>query len=186
MKKLLYTFLAVSIIFSACEEEDAAPANTNNNNSGNAQLFREIHDQTYWIAPSISAVFKFSITNIFSVSYVSSGDCTVFEETTFYDIDYDGCTYPEIELLVITEDSAQLVFTEGVSSGTPNLPSQAGTCSGDITTILFQYISQNEIKMSWTDGDGIYREFNLIPSTQPFPTGSCSNIFWDFTGFFSG
>ena len=25
MKKLLYTFLAVSIIFSACEEEDAAP-----------------------------------------------------------------------------------------------------------------------------------------------------------------
>jgi hypothetical protein len=31
MKKLLYTLLAVSIIFSACEEEDAAPANTNNN-----------------------------------------------------------------------------------------------------------------------------------------------------------
>ena len=34
MKKLLYTFLAVSIIFSACEEEDVAP-NTNNNNSNN-------------------------------------------------------------------------------------------------------------------------------------------------------
>jgi hypothetical protein len=31
MKKLLYTLLAVSIIFSACEEEDVAPANTNNN-----------------------------------------------------------------------------------------------------------------------------------------------------------
>ena len=30
MKKLLYTLLAVSLIFSACEEEDAAPINTNN------------------------------------------------------------------------------------------------------------------------------------------------------------
>ena len=35
MKKLLYTLLAVSIIFSACEEEDAAPTNTNNNNNNN-------------------------------------------------------------------------------------------------------------------------------------------------------
>ena len=35
MKKLIYTFLAVSIIFSACEEEDVVPANTNNNNTGN-------------------------------------------------------------------------------------------------------------------------------------------------------
>ena len=36
MKKLLYTLLAVSIIFSACEKEDEEPTNnTNNNNSGN-------------------------------------------------------------------------------------------------------------------------------------------------------
>ncbi len=34
MKKLLYTFLAVSMIFSACEEEDAAPAANNNSNTG--------------------------------------------------------------------------------------------------------------------------------------------------------
>ena len=33
MKKLLYTLLAVSVIFSACEEEDAAPTNTNNNSA---------------------------------------------------------------------------------------------------------------------------------------------------------
>ena len=32
MKKLFYTLLAVSIIFSACEEEVAAPANNGNNN----------------------------------------------------------------------------------------------------------------------------------------------------------
>tara|TARA_B100000902_G_C26497458_1_gene522301 strand:- start:20 stop:499 length:480 start_codon:yes stop_codon:yes gene_type:complete len=33
MKKLLYTLLAVSIIFSSCEEDDATPS-TNNNNTG--------------------------------------------------------------------------------------------------------------------------------------------------------
>ena len=38
MKKLLYIFLAISIIFSACEEEDAAPANTNNNGNNNSAL----------------------------------------------------------------------------------------------------------------------------------------------------
>ena len=39
MKKLIYTFLAVSIIFSGCEEDTPLPAannNTNNNNSGNS------------------------------------------------------------------------------------------------------------------------------------------------------
>tara|TARA_B110000967_G_scaffold12922_1_gene12485 strand:+ start:42 stop:632 length:591 start_codon:yes stop_codon:yes gene_type:complete len=36
MKQLLYTLLAVSIIFSACEKEEEEPTNnTNNNNSGN-------------------------------------------------------------------------------------------------------------------------------------------------------
>ena len=35
MKKLLYTLLAVSIIFSACEEEVVAPTNNTNNNTGN-------------------------------------------------------------------------------------------------------------------------------------------------------
>ena len=35
MKKLLYTLLAVSIIFSACEKEEETPTNNNNNNTGN-------------------------------------------------------------------------------------------------------------------------------------------------------
>ena len=38
MKKLLYTLLAVSIIFSSCEEEDVAPENTNNNTGNNTNL----------------------------------------------------------------------------------------------------------------------------------------------------
>ena len=35
MKKLLYTLLAVSIIFSACEKEEETPTNNTNNNTGN-------------------------------------------------------------------------------------------------------------------------------------------------------
>ena len=41
MQKLLYTFLALSIIFSACEEEVVEPSTNNNNNNsiaGNWQL----------------------------------------------------------------------------------------------------------------------------------------------------
>ena len=55
MKKLLYTLLAVSIIFSACKKEDEEPANTNNNNSGNntvvnndpSNLIGEWHSEYY-------------------------------------------------------------------------------------------------------------------------------------------
>ena len=42
MKKLLYTFLAVSIIFSACEEEDAAPGNTNNNGNNSSGTITDV------------------------------------------------------------------------------------------------------------------------------------------------
>tara|TARA_B100000902_G_C26873336_1_gene698818 strand:- start:171 stop:599 length:429 start_codon:yes stop_codon:yes gene_type:complete len=35
MKKILYTLLAVSIIFSACNKEDEEPTNSVNNNTGN-------------------------------------------------------------------------------------------------------------------------------------------------------
>ena len=38
MKKLLYTLLAVSIIFSACEEDTPLPAPNNNNNNNNSAL----------------------------------------------------------------------------------------------------------------------------------------------------
>ena len=33
MKKLIYTLLAVSIIFSACEKEEETPTNNNNNSA---------------------------------------------------------------------------------------------------------------------------------------------------------
>tara|TARA_B100000795_G_C22618485_1_gene367903 strand:- start:199 stop:768 length:570 start_codon:yes stop_codon:yes gene_type:complete len=42
MKKLLYTLLAVSLVFSACEEEVVAP-NTNNNNNNSALAIGDSH-----------------------------------------------------------------------------------------------------------------------------------------------
>jgi hypothetical protein len=38
MKKLLYTLLVVSVIFSACEKEEETPTNNNNNNNNNSAL----------------------------------------------------------------------------------------------------------------------------------------------------
>ena len=49
MKKLLYTLLAVSIIFSACEEEDTAPStnnNTGNNNSASIEGLWTVTSET--------------------------------------------------------------------------------------------------------------------------------------------
>jgi hypothetical protein len=45
MKKLLYTLLAVSIIFSACKKEDEEPSNTNNNSASivGGWDFTELH-----------------------------------------------------------------------------------------------------------------------------------------------
>ena len=43
MKKLLYTLLAVSIIFSACEKEEETPTNNNNNNNNSALVIGDTH-----------------------------------------------------------------------------------------------------------------------------------------------
>ena len=43
MKKLLYTLLAVSLIFSACEKEEETPTNNNNNNNNSALDIGDSH-----------------------------------------------------------------------------------------------------------------------------------------------
>ena len=42
MKKALYTLLAVSIIFSACEKEDDTPSNTNNNGNNTTNTIADV------------------------------------------------------------------------------------------------------------------------------------------------
>ena len=50
MKKLLYTLLAVSIIFSACEKEDDTPTtigNNNGNNNVNSSIYTYVPDDNF-------------------------------------------------------------------------------------------------------------------------------------------
>jgi hypothetical protein len=177
MKKLLYTFLAVSIIFSACEEEDTAPANTNNN-SGNAQLFRALYDQTDWYSSNLGDnIIKFSTQNLFSQSSVSTGFCKTYEEITFSNVYRDGCTYPQASLSLVSETSTHLVFRESITSG------QGSSCLGGITNITFEAISSTEIKLSFTDIDGNLFQADLFPSNQTFSSSNCDNIWWDWFMF---
>ena len=60
MKKLLYTFLALSVIFSACEKEEEPTNNTNNNNSSLTI------EETIWEVTSI--VETYSSGQTFSVN----------------------------------------------------------------------------------------------------------------------
>tara|TARA_B100000795_G_scaffold266364_1_gene249453 strand:- start:98 stop:601 length:504 start_codon:yes stop_codon:yes gene_type:complete len=74
MKKLLYTLLAVSIIFSACEKEEEEPiTNNNNNNNTSASVFDSwnvvnlVYDITEGVYTSGSYPNgSFTITNITS------------------------------------------------------------------------------------------------------------------------
>ena len=49
MKKLLYTFLAVSIIFSACEKEEEEPTNNTNNNNSSLNIEETIWEVTSFV-----------------------------------------------------------------------------------------------------------------------------------------
>jgi len=42
MKKLLYTLLAVSLVFTACEKEDEEPENTNNNGNNTNNTIADV------------------------------------------------------------------------------------------------------------------------------------------------
>jgi len=49
MKKLLYTFLAVSLIFSACEKEEEEPTNNTNNNNSSLTFEETIWEVTSFV-----------------------------------------------------------------------------------------------------------------------------------------
>jgi len=84
MKKLLYTLLAVSIIFSACEEEEVAPSNTNNNNNnnnpssiigygwGNDDLYKTTDGGVTWnFIGDLVSTGNFASGNMNKISFVS-------------------------------------------------------------------------------------------------------------------
>ena len=62
MKKLLYTFLAVSIIFSACKKEDNSPTYTidNNNNNNTSASIVGVWETTYANLDGTDQLYPFS------------------------------------------------------------------------------------------------------------------------------
>jgi len=69
MKKLLYTFLAVSIIFSACEKDEES---TNNNS---CQLLESVLDKT-WVTEESPWVYEGETMIFNSDGTVTCSDCT--------------------------------------------------------------------------------------------------------------
>ena len=111
MKKLLYTLLALTIIFSSCEKEEEN--NDSNNNNSNPSTFREIYDQTYWYSPSLNAYFKFSVNNLFYMSIPSENICVSYEEIALI-ILVDACVYSQF---LVYLKIVQVYLLKSISDG---------------------------------------------------------------------
>ena len=61
MKKLLYTLLAVSIIFSACKKEDEEPTNNTNNNNSSLTIEETIWEVTSFVSFDNSSAQTFTV-----------------------------------------------------------------------------------------------------------------------------
>ena len=61
MKKLLYTFLAVSLIFSACEKEKEEPTNNTNNNNSSLTIEETIWEVTSFVYFDNSSAQTFTV-----------------------------------------------------------------------------------------------------------------------------
>ena len=61
MKKLLYTLLAVSIIFSACEKEEEEPTNNTNNNNSSLTFEETIWEVTSFVYFDNSSAQTFTV-----------------------------------------------------------------------------------------------------------------------------
>ena len=68
MKKLLYTFLAVSIIFSACEKEDEYPSMENGLSTASGN-FLEKHNSSVWNYSSGVNPFMFNTIGFHNSTY---------------------------------------------------------------------------------------------------------------------
>jgi hypothetical protein len=142
MKKLLYTLLAVSLIFSACEEEDTAP-NTNNNtvvNNDPSNLIGEWHSEYYYSSDNGPYTFYHKI------NFYSNGD-------SFHRL-YSWGNVSEYNSAYETPNNGFVNF-ESHSFYTPNSPPSA-------TLKYCKYnINGNTLTITDLDGQSIYCNWSL-------------------------
>ena len=174
MKRLLLILLCFPLLFNSCKEETPTPTvSDNGNNSTTGAMFRDIYDQTYWYsidAPDI--IFKFSAQNLVSIIDLSDTTCFTYEVGR-YNINSNGCFYQGISLSIVNEESNTLAYRESIPNGTalPGSPQNCENANG--TILLFEVISNNKIKLSFTDFDNNLIEWNLFISNQTFSTNNC-------------
>jgi hypothetical protein len=140
MKKLLYTFLAVSIIFSACEEEDAAPTSTNNSSGTISDVvgvwdFKGYYDSSGNFEPFGSTTEENCMLQG-SITLQSDGNATVTEY--YLDDEISGPCLSAINPFTFTYiNSTTLQFITPSSCGNPTvtlpIPTQfrIPTCNAD-------------------------------------------------------
>jgi len=172
MKRLLLILLCLALLFNSCKEENPAITNDESNSTTGA-IFRDIYDQTYWYsidAPDI--IFKFSTQNLVSIIDLSDTSCFTYEAGT-YNVNSNGCFYQGISLSIVNEESNTLAYRESIPNGTalPGSPQNCENANG--TILLFEVISNNKIKLSFTDFDNNLIEWDLFISNQTFSTNNC-------------
>ena len=172
MKRLLLILLCLALLFNSCKEENPAITNDESNSTTGA-IFRDIYDQTYWYsidAPDI--IFKFSTQNLVSIIDLSDTSCFTYEAGT-YNVNSNGCFYQGISLSIVNEESNTLAYRESIPDGTA-LPGSTQNCeNANGTILLFEVISNNKIKLSFTDFDNNLIEWDLFISNQTFSTNNC-------------
>ena len=160
MKKLLYFFFAITLL--GCSSDD-----------GSSQKFRNIYSDTFW--ETGSSVIKFSSDKLL-YNYDEDGECYYWQEGSYNNVDYDGCDYDKVTLVVIEEDSDTFVFRQITSEGLTNYGSNVGSiCSGGELSITFQVLNENAISLTFSDDEGYSETLTLVKANNSFSTNDCIN-----------
>jgi len=129
MKKLLYTFLAVSLIFSACEKEKEEPTNNTNNNNSSLTIEETIWEVTSFVYFDNSSAQTFTVnipctdeegcdTGINKIEWVFFNNEGFFVEKwvngynqTYYDTsNYCYDCFPNNDNITLTDFSGQNIL----------------------------------------------------------------------------
>jgi hypothetical protein len=153
MKKLIY--LAVWLVFIGCSESEEPESN----------LFREIYKNTFWEVDF--QLFTFDTDKLVLIGTEAS--CNSWEVGNFNNVDYDGCVYTSVSYVVNNENKSSFSFKETVSLGkAPN----GALCNGQETTVSFEIINENEMKVNISDGKNS-ETFTIKKSTKKFVPSNC-------------
>jgi hypothetical protein len=162
MKKLLYLLFAICLI--GCSDDDDS-----------SQKFRNIYKDTFWQAGS-GGLMTFSPDKLFYNYDAEDGECYYWEEGDYNNVDYDGCDYEKVTLVIIEEDSDTFVFRQITSDGLVNYGNNVGSiCSGDEISITFQVLNENAISFTYSDNEGYTESFTLVKANNSFSANDCLN-----------